>query len=76
MAISTLLGVHPTSLVLGETIGLGIRDWRIPLRMLVFTVLVVTRLNWVAMQFVARVFDIHGSSPGISACSARLLHRL
>lgn len=58
MAVATVVGVYPTSLLLGETIGRWGRDWPIPLRTLVTAVLMVALLTWVLMPLVTKV--LHG----------------
>ena len=58
MALLTVLGVYPTSLFLGETVGRFTRVWPLPLRVLVFAVLMVLLLTWVVMPLVTRLF--HG----------------
>ena len=55
MAVVTLLGVFPTSLLLEKTVGRGMLDWPPPLRSLVFAVLMVTILTWVVMPVLTRV---------------------
>ena len=56
MALLTLLGVFPTSLFLGETVGRFTRAWPLPLRVLVFAVLMVALLTWVVMPVLSRFF--------------------
>ena len=58
MALLTVLGVYPTSLFLGETVGRFTRVWPLPLRVLVFAVLMVLLLTWVVMPLLTRLF--HG----------------
>ena len=58
MALLTLLGVFPTSLLLGETVGRFTRHWPLPLRALVFAALMVALLTWVVMPLVTRA--LHG----------------
>jgi len=58
MALLTALGVYPTSLFLGETVGRFTRAWPFALRSLVFAVLMVLLLTWVVMPLLTRIF--HG----------------
>ena len=58
MAVATLLGVYPTSLLIGETIGPWTRDWPVPLRALLFAAVMVAMLTWVVMPLVTRF--LHG----------------
>lgn len=55
MAIATLLGVYPTSLLIGETAGPWMHSWPLLLRSLVFAALMVALLNWVVMPLVTRL---------------------
>jgi hypothetical protein len=54
MAAATLLGVFPTSLLLGETVGRWMADWPLLARSLVFSVLMVALLTWVIMPLLTR----------------------
>jgi len=54
MAAATLLGVFPTSLLLGETVGRGMVDWPLLLRSAVFAALMVALLTWVVMPLLTR----------------------
>jgi hypothetical protein len=58
MAVATVAGVYPTSLFLGETVGRVTREWPLPVRVLVFAILMVALLTWVVMPLVTRV--LHG----------------
>jgi antibiotic biosynthesis monooxygenase (ABM) superfamily enzyme len=58
MAVATVVGVYPTSLLLGETVGRVTRDWALALRVLVFAILMVALLTWVVMPLVTRL--LHG----------------
>ena len=58
MAIATLIGVYPTSLFIGTTIGVAVHDWPLLVRGLVFAASMVALLTWVVMPLVARV--LHG----------------
>src|SRR5262245_268747 len=49
MATATLLGVYPTSLLLGETIGPWTRGWPVPLGSLLFAAVMVAMLTWLVM---------------------------
>ena len=62
MALATLLGVYPTSLLLGETVGRWTSEWPIPVHVLVFAALMVSALNWVVMPLVTRLLHpwLHG----------------
>lgn len=55
MAIATLLGVYPTSMLIGETVGPYLHPWPLLLRSLVFAALMVTLLTWVVMPLVTRL---------------------
>ena len=50
MAVVTLLGVFPTSVLLGETVGRWMLGWPLLLRSLVFAVLMVTGVLIVIMS--------------------------
>lgn len=54
MAIVTLLGVFPTSLLLGETVGRWMVGWPLLLCSLVFAALMVALLTWVVMPLLTR----------------------
>lgn len=54
MAFVTLLGVYPTSLVLGLTIGQWTAQWKFPLRVLVFAVSMVLLLTWIVMPLLTQ----------------------
>ena len=56
MALLTLLGVFPTSLFLGETVGRFTRGWPLLFRALIFSVLMVALLTWVVMPRLSRLF--------------------
>jgi len=58
MAIATLIGVYPTSLFIGSTIGAVVHDWPLLLRGLVFAAAMVTLLTWLVMPVVTRA--LHG----------------
>jgi hypothetical protein len=55
MAIVTLLGVFPTSLLLGETVGRWMVGWPLLLRSFVFAALMVALLTWVVMPLLTRI---------------------
>lgn len=54
MAAATLLGVYPTSLLLGETVSSWIHTWPLLLRSFCFAVLMVVLLTWIVMPLVIR----------------------
>jgi len=54
MATVTLLGVFPTSLLLGETVGRWMVGWPLLPRALVFAALMVALLTWVVMPLLTR----------------------
>ncbi len=54
MAVATLLGVFPTSLLLGSTVGPLTHGWPFPLGPLVFSILMVAMLTWVVMPLVTK----------------------
>jgi len=54
MAIATLVGVYPTSLLIGETAGPWMHSWPLLLRSLGFAILMVALLTWVVMPLVTR----------------------
>ncbi len=54
MAIVTLLGVYPTSLILGETVGRWTRGWPIAWRALMFAAPMVALLTWIVMPLATR----------------------
>ena len=58
MAVGTLLGVFPTSLLLGATVGPLTRGWPFPTGTLVFSVLMVAMLTWVVMPRVTRLLHL------------------
>lgn len=58
MAVTTLVGVYPASLLLGETVGQWTHAWPVPARAAVFAALMVVLLTWVVMPVVTRV--LHG----------------
>lgn len=55
MAIATAIGVYPTSLFLGETVGRLTYPWPLLGRTAVFAIVMVALLTWVVMPFVTRV---------------------
>jgi uncharacterized protein len=58
MAVATLVGVYPTSLLIGETIGPWTREWPVPLQAWIFAAVMVAMLTWVVMPLVTRL--LHG----------------
>jgi antibiotic biosynthesis monooxygenase (ABM) superfamily enzyme len=55
MALATLLGVFPTSLLLGETVARWTVGWPIPARSLIMAMCMVALLTWVVMPLVTRL---------------------
>jgi antibiotic biosynthesis monooxygenase (ABM) superfamily enzyme len=58
MAIMTLLGVYPVSLLLGVTVNKWIGDWSILVRSLIIGVTMVILLTWVMMPLLTRLFKV------------------
>lgn len=58
MALVTLLGVFPTSLLLTETVGRWAADWPMPARVLLSAAIMVSLLTWVIMPQLMRF--LHG----------------
>src|SRR5687768_14095954 len=58
MAVTTLLGVYPTSLFLALTIGEAVHTWPLPARSLAIAGCMVALLTWVVMPIVTRL--LHG----------------
>lgn len=58
MATAALLGVFPTSLLLGATVGRWTADWPTLARALAFAACMVGLLTWVVMPLVTRL--LHG----------------
>lgn len=58
MAVATLIGVYPTSLLIGATLGEAVRAWPLYARSLVSAVAMVGMLTWAVMPLVTRV--LHG----------------
>lgn len=56
MAIMTLLGVYPASLLLGVTVGNWIGGWPMPVSALIIGALMVILLTWVLMPLLTRLF--------------------
>ena len=54
MAVVTLIGVFPTSVTLGATVGPFTHRWPYPVGPLVFSILMVSMLTWVIMPLVTR----------------------
>jgi antibiotic biosynthesis monooxygenase (ABM) superfamily enzyme len=65
MATATLVGVYPTSILLGQTVGRLTRDWPLPLRSLAFAASMVALLTWIVMPFVTRALQhwLHKETP-------------
>ena len=55
MALATLLGVFPTSLLLAVTVGAAVHDWPLPARSLLVATCMVALLTWVVMPLVTRL---------------------
>jgi uncharacterized protein len=55
MAVATVIGVYPTSLVLSLTIGNVMQGWPLAVSSLVMAVSMVAVLTWIAMPFVTRL---------------------
>lgn len=55
MAVATLLGVYPASLLISFVIGESVHAWPIAARSLVFAVGMVALLTWVVMPLVTRL---------------------
>ena len=54
MAVATLLGVYPISLLIGVTLSPQLRKLPLPLNLLVVSVLIVTCLTWFVMPLLTR----------------------
>ena len=57
MAVATLVGAYPTSLLLNVTIVPWTRGWSLPLGVLAFSVASIALLTWVVMPQVTRLLD-------------------
>jgi antibiotic biosynthesis monooxygenase (ABM) superfamily enzyme len=55
MAVATVIGVYPTSLVLSLTIGNVMQGWPLAVSSLVMAVSMVAVLTWIAMPLVTRL---------------------
>ncbi len=55
MALATLLGVFPTSLLLAVTVGALVHDWPLPARSFLVAACMVALLTWVVMPLVTRL---------------------
>jgi antibiotic biosynthesis monooxygenase (ABM) superfamily enzyme len=58
MAVATLLGVYPVSLLIGVVLSSTLRKLPLGLNLLVVSTLIVSMLTWVVMPFVTRL--LHG----------------
>jgi antibiotic biosynthesis monooxygenase (ABM) superfamily enzyme len=58
MAMATLLGVYPVSLMIGVTLSSTLKKLPLPLNLLVVSAIIVSMLTWVVMPFVTRL--LHG----------------
>jgi antibiotic biosynthesis monooxygenase (ABM) superfamily enzyme len=56
MAVMTLLGVYPASVLLGVTVGRWIKGWPILVSSLIIGALMVVLLTWVLMPLLTRLF--------------------
>jgi uncharacterized protein len=57
MALATLLGVYPTSLLLSLTIGEAVHGWPVAARSLIVAVCMVALLTWAVMPLVTRLLQ-------------------
>lgn len=55
MAVATLLGVYPTSLLLSLTLGEALHGWPVAAKSLLIGAAMVALLTWVVMPFVTRI---------------------
>ena len=55
MAVATLLGVYPTSLLLGVTVGEVFGAWPFLARSLIISICMVALLTWIVMPLVTRL---------------------
>jgi antibiotic biosynthesis monooxygenase (ABM) superfamily enzyme len=58
MALTTLAGVYPTSLLLALTLGKVVHSWSLPARSLAIAAAMVTLLTWAVMPLLTRL--LHG----------------
>lgn len=58
MALVTLLGVYPVSLLIGVTLSSTLKKLPLPLNLLVVSAIIVTMLTWVVMPLITRL--LHG----------------
>ena len=58
MAMVTLLGVYPVSLLIGVTLSSTLKKLPLPLNLLVVSAIIVSMLTWVVMPLVTRL--LHG----------------
>ncbi len=58
MALVTLLGVYPVSLLIGVVLSSTLKRLPLPLNLLVVSAIVVNMLTWVVMPLVTRL--LHG----------------
>ena len=58
MALATLLGVYPVSLLIGVVLSSTLKKLPLPLNLLVVSALIVGMLTWVVMPLVTRL--LHG----------------
>jgi antibiotic biosynthesis monooxygenase (ABM) superfamily enzyme len=57
MAVATAVGVYPTSLFLGETLGRLTHSWPLLLRSAVFAAVMVAMLTWIVMPLVSHLLN-------------------
>ena len=58
MAMVTLLGVYPVSLLIGIVLSPTLKELPLPLNLLVVSAIIVTMLTWVVMPLITRL--LHG----------------
>ncbi len=63
MAVATLLGVYPTSLVLTLTVGEAAHSWPLLARTLAVATCMVAALTWIVMPLVTRILHRWLHSP-------------
>ena len=65
MAVVTLLGVYPVSLLIGVLFSSTLKKLPMPLNLLVVSAIIVSMLTWVVMPFVTRLLHgwLNSSSP-------------
>ncbi len=58
MAMATLLGVYPVSLLIGIVLSATLKQLPLPLNLLAVSAIIVTMLTWVVMPLITRL--LHG----------------